>query len=151
LRRAALALTLLLAVAAPAGCGGDDELGSGDLMWEEKPRIFTNPNLPDDRILAGTVRNDTLETVTLVARELDVRSPDGDEMESASIFAQTFVRGVFPQNRGTDIPEGEQLRIGLQARLKPGETAPLTVSWRQQGEQAAVVDYGAGTLPVPGS
>jgi hypothetical protein len=151
LRRAALALTLLLAVAAAAGCGGDDELGSGDLMWEEKPRIFTNPNLPDDRILAGTVRNDTLETVTLVARELDVRSPNGDEMESAAIFAQTFVRGVFPQNRGTDIPEGEQLRIGLQARLKPGETAPLTVSWRQQGARAAVVDYGAGTLPVPGS
>jgi hypothetical protein len=151
LRRTALALTLLLAVAAAAGCGGDDELGSGDLMWEEKPRVFTNPNLPDDRILAGTVRNDTLETVTLVARDLGVRSPDGDEMESAAIFAQTFVRGVFPQNRGTDIPEGEQLRIGLQARLKPGETAPLTVSWRQQGARAAVVDYGEGTLPVPGS
>ena len=151
MRRAALALTLLLAVAAAAGCGGDDELGSGDLMWEEKPRVFTNPNLPDDRILAGTVRNDTLETVTLVARDLGVRSPDGDEMESAAIFAQTFVRGVFPQNRGTDIPEGEQLRIGLQARLKPGETAPLTVSWRQQGARAAVVDYGEGTLPVPGS
>ena len=149
MRRTALALTLLLAVA--AGCGGDDELGSGDLMWEENPRVFTNPNLPDDRILAGTVRNDTLETVTLVARDLGVRSPDGDEMESAAIFAQTFVRGVFPQNRGTDIPEGEQLRIGLQARLKPGETAPLTVSWRQQGARAAVVDYGEGTLPVPGS
>jgi hypothetical protein len=151
LRRAALALTLLLAVAAAAGCGGDDELGSGDLMWEEKPRIFTNPNLPDDRILAGTVRNDTLETVTLVARELGVRTPGGDQMESAAIFAQTFVRGVFPQNRGTEIPESEQLRIGLRARLRPGETAPLTVSWRQRGEKAAVVDYGAGTLPVPGS
>jgi hypothetical protein len=151
LRRAALALTLLLAVAAGGGWGGDDELGSGDLMWEEKPRIFTNPNLPDDRILAGTVRNDTLETVTLVARELGVRTPGGDQMESAAIFAQTFVRGVFPQNRGTEIPESEQLRIGLRARLRPGETAPLTVSWRQRGEKAAVVDYGAGTLPVPGS
>jgi hypothetical protein len=150
LRRAALALTLLLGAAA-AGCGGDDELGSGDLMWEKKPRVFTNPNLPDDRILAGTVRNDTLETVTLVARELDVRTPGGDQMESAAVFAQTFVRGVFPQNRGTEIPESEQLRIGLRARLRPGETAPLTVSWRQQGGQAAVVDYGAGTLPVPGN
>jgi hypothetical protein len=151
LRRAALALTLLLAIAAAAGCGGEDELGSGDLMWEKKPRVFTNPDLPDDRILAGTVRNDTLETVTLVARELDVRTPGGDQMESGAIFAQTFVRGVFPQNRGTDIPESEQLRIGLRARLRPGETAPLTVSWRQQGAQAAVVDYGAGTLPVPGN
>jgi hypothetical protein len=148
LRRAALALTLRLVAA--AGCGADDELGSGDLMWEKKPRIFTNANLPDDRILAGTVRNDTLETVTLVARDLGVRTPGGDEMESAAVFAQTFVRGVFPQNRGSEIPESEQFRIGLRARLKPGETAPLTVSWRQQGEHAAVVDYGSGTLPVPG-
>ena len=147
MRRAALALTLVLVVA--VGCGGDDELGSGDLMWEKKPRVFTNANLPDDRVLAGTVRNDTLETVTLVARELGVRTPGGDEMESAAVFAPTIIRGVFPQNRGTDIPENEQLRIGLRARLRPGETAPLTVSWRQQGEQAAVVDYGAGTLPVP--
>jgi hypothetical protein len=151
LRRAALALTVLLLAVVAAGCGGEDELGSGDLMWEEKPRVFTNPNLPDDRILAGTVRNDSLETVTLVARDLDVRAPGGGDMESAAIFAQTFVRGVFPQNRGSDIPETEQLRIGLRARLKPGETAPLTVSWRQQGEHAALVDYGRGTLPVPGS
>jgi hypothetical protein len=149
-RWAALALTLVLVVVAATGCGADDELGSGDLMWEKKPRIFTNPNLPDDRILAGTVRNDSLETVNLVARDLDVRAPGGDDMESAAVFAQTFVRGVFPQNRGSEIPESEQLRIGLRARLKPGETAPLTVSWRQQGEHASVVDYGAGTLPVPG-
>jgi hypothetical protein len=151
LRRAVLALTLLLAVAAVAGCGGDDELGSGDLMWEKKPRVFTNPNLPDDRVLAGMVRNDTLETVTLVARDLGVRTPGGDKMESAAVFAPTFIRGVFPQNRGTEIPESEQLRIGLRARLRPGETAPLTVSWRQQGNRAAVVDYGAGSLPVPGN
>jgi hypothetical protein len=150
LRRAALALTLLLVVVS-AGCGGDDELGSGDLMWEKKPRVFTNASLPDDRVLAGTVRNDSLEPVTLVARDLGVRTPGGDEMESAAVFAPTFIRGVFPQNRGSEIPESEQLRIGLRARLQPGQTAPLTVSWRQQGEHAAVVDYGAGTLPVPGN
>ena len=130
MRWAAPALMLMLVVVAAGGCGADDELGSGDLMWEKKPRVFTNPNLPDDRILAGTVRNDSLETVNLVARDLGVRT--------------------FPQNRGSEIPESEQLRIGLRARLKPGETAPLTVSWRQQGEHASVVDYGAGTLPVPG-
>lgn len=150
MRFAALAATLLLVAVGAAGCGADEELGSGDLMWEKKPRIFTNPNLPDDRILAGTVRNDSLETVNLTARDLDVRNPGGDDMESAAVFAQTFVRGVFPQNRGDEIPESEQLRIGLRARLKPGESAPLTVSWRQQGEHASVVDYGAGTLPVPG-
>jgi hypothetical protein len=146
LRRALSALVLLLVLA--AGCGGDDELGSGDLVWEKKPRVFKNPNLPDDRILTGTVRNDSLEA-TVVARDLGVRTDAGDEMESAAIFAPTFIRGVFPQNRGDEIPESEQLRIGLRARLEPGKTAPLTVSWRQQGERAVLVDYGAGALPVP--
>jgi hypothetical protein len=144
LRRALSALVLLLVLA--AGCGGDS---SGDLVWEKKPRVFKNPNLPDDRILTGTVRNDSLEVVTVVARDLGVRTDAGDEMESAAIFAPTFIRGVFPQNRGDEIPESEQLRIGLRARLEPGKTAPLTVSWRQQGERAVLVDYGAGALPVP--
>jgi hypothetical protein len=148
LRQAPSALVLLLILA--AGCGGDDELGSGDLVWDKKPRVFENPNLPDDRILSGTVRNDSLEAVTLVARELGVRTGAGDEMESAAIFAPTFIRGVFPQNRGDEIPESEQQRIGLRARLAPGKTAPLTVSWRQRGDRAALVDYGAGSLPVPG-
>jgi hypothetical protein len=148
-RRLLSALVLLLVLA--AGCGGDDELGSGDLVWEKKPRVFTNPNLPDDRILTGTVRNDSLEVMTLVARDLGVRTGGGDEMDSAAIFAPTFIRGVFPQNRGDEIPESEQLRIGLRARLEPGKTAPLTVSWRGQGERAVLVDYGGGALPVPGS
>ena len=95
------------------------------------------------------IRNDSVRVVTLKARDLNVRASGGGELESAAIFAPTFIRGVFPQNRGDEIPESEQLRIGLRARLQPGDTAPLTVSWRQQGEQAAVVDYGAGTLPVP--
>jgi hypothetical protein len=143
------ALALVFVVVVPAGCGGGDDLGSGDLVWEQKPRVFTNPKLPDDRVLTGRVRNDSLEVVTLVARDLEVRTEGGDEMENGAIFSPTFIRGVFPQNRGDDIPESEQLRIGLRARLEPGKTAPLTVSWRQQGERAVLVDYGAGALPVP--
>jgi hypothetical protein len=139
------ALPLVLA----AGCGGGEDTGSGDLVWDEKPRMFTNPNLPDDRIVAGSVRNDTLERIDLVARDLAVRSGDGDELESAAIFAPTFIRGVFPQNRGDEIPVGEQIRIGLRARLEPGQAAPLTVSWRQKGERAVLIEYGRGTLPVP--
>jgi hypothetical protein len=84
------------------------------------------------------------------ARELGVRTDGGDEMVSAAIFSPTFIRGVFPRNRGDEIPESEQLRIGLRARLEPGKTAPLTVSWRQHGKRAVLVDYGAGALPVPG-
>ncbi len=72
----------------------------------------------------------------------------GDELESAVIFAPTFIRGVFPQNRGDEIPESEKLRIGLLARIEPGRTVPITVSWRQHGKRAALVDYGTGSLPL---
>ena len=145
--RRSLILPLLVVLA--AGCGGDDDDGGGDLVWTKEPRVFTNPALPDDRIMTGEVRNDSLERIDIVARELVVRDRDGEQLESAAIFGRSFGRGVFPQNRGEDIPLGEQLRIGLRARLQPGDAAPLAVSWRQGGSRAARVDYGTGSLPVP--
>ena len=95
-----LIVGLALVSLAAAGCGEDDDVGGGDLVWESKPRVFVNPSLPDDRILTGEVRNDSLERIELVARDLEVRSAEGARLESAAIFAQTFGRGVFPQNRG---------------------------------------------------
>ncbi|MDQ5831728.1 MAG: hypothetical protein M3550_01550, partial [Actinomycetota bacterium] len=77
------------------------------------------------------------------------RTEDGDQVDSAVIFAPAYVRSVFPQNRGTEIPLGEQLRIGLRARLEPGKTAPLTVSWRQDKGRPVSIEYGTGTLPLP--
>lgn len=148
MRRAFAALAIALA-GVGFGCGGDEDVGSGDLVWTKKPRVFTNPNLPDDRIVTGTVRNDSFERIDLVARELELQTDDGDEVDAAAIFAQTFIRGVFPQNRGEDIPPGEELRIGLRARLQPGNTAPLTVSWRQEQGRPAIIQYGSGSLPLP--
>jgi hypothetical protein len=146
LRRGLVLLALLLV----AGCGGDEGTGGGDLVWEAEPRVFTHPNLPDDRILTGEVRNDSFERIDLLARDVSVRTAGGDELESAAVFSRTFGRGVFPQNRGEEIPLPEQLRIGLRARLEPGETAPLTVSWRQEGERPRSIQYGNLVLPVPG-
>ena len=138
----------VLAVAVP-GHGEGKPLGKGDLVWQEQPHVYRNADLPNDRILRGVVRNDSLRVMTLTALDLDVRATGGDEMESAAIFAPTFIRGVFPQNRGEGIPENEQLRIGMRARIEPGKTVPITVSWRQHDERASLVDYGSGTLPVP--
>ena len=39
--------------------------------------------------------------------------------------------------------------MGLRARIEPGKAVPITVSWREHGEGAAIVDYGSGSLPVP--
>ena len=143
-----LVIALVLAVAAVSH-GGDEQLGKGALVWKQKPRIYRNAELPDDRVLRGVVSNDSLRVMTLTARDLNVRAPGGDEMESAAIFAPTFIRGVFPQNRGSGMPENEQLRIGLRARIEPGKAVPITVSWREHGQHASMVDYGTGSLPVP--
>jgi hypothetical protein len=150
--RIVLALGLVIAVVlavATVSHGGDQQLGEGALVWEQKPHVYRNPELPNDRVLRGVVRNDSLRIMTLKARDLGVRGAEGKEMESAAVFAPTFIRGVFPENRGSEIPESEQLRIGLRARIEPGKAVPITVSWRERGEPAALVDYGTGSLPVP--
>jgi hypothetical protein len=150
--RIVLALGLVIAVVlavTTVSHGGDQQLGEGALVWEQKPHVYRNPELPNDRVLRGVVRNDSLRIMTLKARDLDVRGAEGKEMESAAVFAPTFIRGVFPSNRGSEIPESEQLRIGLRARIEPGKAVPITVSWRERGEPAALVDYGTGSLPVP--
>jgi hypothetical protein len=150
--RIVLALGLVIAAVlavATVSHGGGAQLGEGALVWQQKPQVYRNPELPNDRVLRGVVRNDSLRIMSLTARDLDVRGASGKELESAAVFAPTFIRGVFPENRGSDIPESEQLRIGLRARIEPGKAVPITVSWRERGGRAARVDYGAGSLPVP--
>jgi hypothetical protein len=135
---------------AVTGHGGEPQRGGGDLVWEQQPHIYRNTQLPNDRIVRGVIRNDSLRVVTLTARDLKVRAGGGNELESAAVFAPTFIRGVFPQNRADGIPENEQLRIGMRVRLEPGKGAPVTVSWREHAERALLVDYGSGSLPLPG-
>jgi hypothetical protein len=145
-----LVIVAVLAVATVSH-GGGERLGEGALVWDQKPRVYRNPALPNDRVLRGVVRNDSLRIMSLTARDLDVRGAGGGELESAAVFAPTFIRGVFPENRGSDIPESEQLRIGLRARIEPGKAVPITVSWRERGGRAARVDYGTGSLPIGGA
>ena len=145
----AAAFAVIVAVAAVASHGGDGHLGNGDIVWQEQPHVYRNPLLPHDRVLRGVIRNDSVRIIMLNARDLGVRTAGGTNMESATVFAPTFIRGVFPQNRSDSAPESEQLRVGLRARLEPGMAVPITVSWREHGDRAALVDYGSGSLPVP--
>jgi hypothetical protein len=152
--RIGLALGLVIAAVlavTTVSHGGAAQLGEGALVWEQQPHVYRNAELPNDRVLRGVVRNDSLRIMSLTARDLDVRGADGKEMESAAVFAPTFIRGVFPENRGSEIPESEQLRIGLRARIEPGKAVPITVSWRERGGHAARVDYGGGSLPIGGA
>ena len=147
----AKAAALAFAAAAVAGCGGGDRGGEGDLVWDKKPRVYRPPNLPDDRVLQGRVRNDSLKPVDLAARELTVEDENGDELKSAATFLQNFARGLYPPTREPDpVPEDELLRTGRKARIAPGKSVPVTVSWRvTNGRVAARIRYEGGSLPLP--
>lgn len=157
--RGALAVALVglgaltLAVTATSG-GKSGSPDSGPLLWAGKPVEFTHPNLPNDHIVAGRLRNRTLKPLRIVARDdIRVRSADGQTLPTAAVFSQTFGRGLFnptrlPQDR---LPERELMRIGDVGFIEPGKELPLTVSWREEpgGPRGSRVQYPGGSLAIP--
>jgi hypothetical protein len=142
--RCAAALALLVLA---AGCGGDEDQ---PLAWSRAPVVNRSPTLPDDRVLQGTVRNETDEAIELRAQDVRVLDRRGHRLRSSAAFLSGFVYSHVPYNRGRDevpaaLPRREQERLGRVVRIEAGSTAPLTVSWRGA---AAQIDYGGGTLPV---
>lgn len=148
--RALLALAVATLTLAGCGEGSDPGTGSGELRWEEAPTVYAPETLPRDKIATGMVRNDSLREISLTARDLRLLDGGGEEVQSSAVFLEGFGKTYYDISR-EELPEAERLRIGLDARLRPGETAPLTVSWRQAGGVGPpeVVDYGDGTLPLP--
>jgi hypothetical protein len=152
-----LARALALACAAVmlvAGCGGgDDREPAGSLRWE-KDRVLVKPEtLPNDRIVAGTLRNDGQDRADLVAKELKLRTADGGTVPTNAAFIRSFAHGMYPPTRlpGGKEPITEQLRLGQIARVLPGKSVPLTVSWRQKPGAAPPVriEWSGGSIPIP--
>ena len=142
---AALAAGALLA----GGCG-DDEESAGVLTWAGEPRILQPPTLPDDRILSGRIRNDSLEMIELRAADLELRDGSGAALDASAFFLEGYVKPLEARNRPSQETDAELRRRGLAARIEPGKTAPLTLSWHQRpGTSPQRIDYGAGSLPLP--
>jgi hypothetical protein len=150
------ALAGLLAAAALSGCGGGGgEVNAGDgrgpLRWAEEPLLFTPETLPGDRILTGTLRNDSTRRVRVDLPDVRVLARDGERVPAQPVFLRTFGKSLWSPGRGPEqMPDTELLRTGRIAFLRPGEEVPFTVAWRAADGTPAVVDYGAGSLPVPG-
>jgi len=149
-RGAAFALVAL----ALAGCSGagEDQQGSGDLAWEKDPQLQTPETLPQDRILSGTVRNESLRRLSLTAKKLRVVDTEGRPLKSSAIFLAGFGRGLYPPQREPEqISDFELERTGKISKLRPGQTVPLTVSWRigPGAGEAARVEFDGGSLPIP--
>jgi len=138
-----------VAVAAVAFSGGD----GGRLAWVGQPLVFTPEQLPQDRILRGEIRNDSLEDIEMWTRDARVLDAEGRTVHSGVRFIAAFGHGLYPLRDRVDsevgLPEFE--RIGELARLRPGERAPITLSWRTRpGQpQPTTVDFGTARLTLP--
>jgi hypothetical protein len=152
--RRAAGLVLAAALAA-AGCGGSDGevagKGSGPLKWAAEPLLFTPETLPGDRILTGRLRNDSVRRVRVDLPQVRMLAADGDRVKATPVFLQTFGKTLWSPGRGPEqLPDSELVRTGRIAFLRPGEEVPLTVAWHAADGKPAVVDYGEGSLRVPG-
>jgi hypothetical protein len=153
-RVATKAAVVLVAVLVVAGCGGDEEsVGrSASLDWSEKPKIYVHPTLKDDRVLRGEVKNGGFDKIRVETNDIRVLDRSGRIVPAAVTFAPSYVHSLYTRNRlpRGGYPEEEKRRIGLVAEIKPGKTALLTVSWRQdRGTRPPVrIDYGTGSLEV---
>jgi hypothetical protein len=144
-----LATIGLIAVIAIEGIGTGS--GSGALKWSGDTELFTHPTIPGDRVLTGTLRNDSTHTLRVDIGDVRVLTDGGEVVPSAPVFLQTFGKSLWAAGRGPQqVPDTELLRTGRIALLSPGEEVPLTVAWHDKDGKPARVDYRDGSLTVPG-
>jgi hypothetical protein len=145
-----LILAAIVALASRDGGAGDE---SGDLAWARSPRVFTPERLPQDRVLSARLKNDSLRSIRLSVDDLRLEDANGRTVDSTAVFLESFVHGLYPPTRQpAQVPESELRRTGRLAVLEPGASVPLTVAWRRGVAAGAPVrlDYGLGSLPLPG-
>jgi len=146
--RGAVAALACAAALAAAGCGDG---ASGPLAWSGGAEVFTHPTLPGDRILTGTLRNDGLRRVRIDAADVRVLGPDGRAVPATPVFLQTFGKSLWSPGRGPEVmPDSELLRTGRIAFLRPGDEVPLTVAWHAADGEPVRVEWGGGSVQVPG-
>jgi hypothetical protein len=148
------ALALVAIWIAAAGCGSSEGERSLSLVWKRPPKLYVPASLPRDRIVRGVIENQSLKRkATLKASEIKLLDADGRRVEGVATFIAGYAHSLYPADlkpKGS-YPESEQLRIGLLAKLKAGQSVPLTVSWHDPpGPRTPVrIDYGSGTLALP--
>jgi hypothetical protein len=143
------AAVVVLAVVLVAGGGDADAEGPAVLGWQGTPQVFTPDTLPEDRVLAGRLRNTSLRDVDIDVKRVRVLDEDGGEVKSAVRFLQAFAHGLYPPDERDEsqIGDFEKRRLGEIATLKPGQSVPITLSWR--GGPGERVDFGVTQLQLP--
>jgi hypothetical protein len=114
--------------------------------------VLAPPNLQDDRVLRGAIRNETGATLRLKASDVRVLATGGRRLPAAATFIAGYAHRLYPPTREPrSLSEAERRRLGDVAVIEPGQQASVTVSWRLRSkkESAAEIDFGAAKLEVP--
>jgi len=146
-----LAAVVAAAALAVCGCGGSD--AEEPLAWSGDPEGIEAPSREPAKILRGTLRNGSDDELVVSAKDGTLTGAGDRPGPSAAIFATGYVPPGDPQNRGRGVTlsDQEKERLGRVARIQPGATAPLVISWRVRDGAPQRVEYPGGSLPVPGS
>src|SRR4051794_15796934 len=130
------------------------ESARGPLAWDGTPRLLQERALPNDRILAGRLRNTGSAPLALDASVARLLDDSGAAVRGLVTFAQGFTHGLYGPGVSPrePMPEAQARRMGLHATVAPGETVAFTVSWRTApGDQApSRADLGVATVALPG-
>jgi hypothetical protein len=127
------------------------DTGNAKLQWKEKPLLIMVPSLPRDRILTGQLRNASLRSVDLDTERVRILDASGHRLRSTALFSQHFSHGLYPWSWHIKGGKTERTRIGKIATIKPGQTVPLTLSWRVPagGSEPVEVRFDGGSLALP--
>jgi hypothetical protein len=146
-----IGLAAIAAVAALVFAGFGSDGRTGPLAWSGKAERFTHPTLPGDRIVTGTLRNDGMHPLRVDIGDVRILASDGTLVDSTPVFLQTFGKTLWAAGRGPKmVPDTELQRTGRIAMLRPGEEVPVTIAWHAKDGTPVRVDYGDGSLPLPG-
>jgi hypothetical protein len=152
--RRLLVACLLVTGLLVTGCGRDEGASSGGatVAWADKPLVVRQPELPDDTIVSGRLRNESGRELSLDASDVRLLDEDGKAVRSTARFALAVSHSLYPPGDGpSENPRPLRERLGEVATVAPGKSVPLVVSWRVgSGEKPPVrVDLGEASLTLP--
>jgi hypothetical protein len=148
-RFVAAAVAAALAFAVFVAVPGGERVGPLD--WSGDAEVFTHPTLPGDRVLTAKLRNDGIHPLRVDIADVRLLDAGGREVASSPVFLQAFGKSLWSAGRGpVQEPDSELQRTGRIALLEPGEEVPLTVAWHARDGEPVRVDYGKGSLSLPG-
>lgn len=157
--RALAALLALNVCLGLAGCGGDDDSDAktssskspAAVSWDAPPQVGTPKMLPNDRVLAGSIRNNSPHLLELSNDDVKMLDAQGRPVFHTIRFSAGFGRDIYPPRYGHEPPKKDQIRLGYMAQVAPGDVRSVTVAWRVKDPSRAPVrmEFPGGVLSLP--